>query len=82
MVKRHLGVVGMGVMGKNLALNAESKGFSAAGFDIDPEKVKKVAEAVAGKEITVTNSLKDFVAALEKPRRILLMRPRVRPERA
>ena len=75
MVKRHLGVVGMGVMGKNLALNAESKGFSAAGFDIDPEKVKKVAEAVAGKEITVTNSLKDFVAVLEKPRRILLMVP-------
>jgi 6-phosphogluconate dehydrogenase len=75
MVKRHLGVMGMGVMGKNLALNAESKGFSAAGFDIDLEKVKKVAEAVAGKEITVTNSLKDFVAVLEKPRRILMMVP-------
>jgi len=75
MVKRHLGVVGMGVMGKNLALNAESKGFSAAGFDIDPEKTKKVAAEVAGKEITVTNSLADFVAALERPRRILLMVP-------
>jgi 6-phosphogluconate dehydrogenase len=75
MVKRHLGVMGMGVMGKNLALNAESKGFSAAGFDIDTEKVKKVAEEVAGKEITVTNSLKDFVAVLEKPRRILMMVP-------
>jgi 6-phosphogluconate dehydrogenase len=75
MDKRHLGVVGLGVMGKNLALNAESKGFSAAGFDIDGEKVQKVAEAVAGKEITVTNSLRDFVAVLEKPRRILLMVP-------
>ena len=75
MVKRHLGVMGLGVMGKNLALNAESKGFSAAGFDIDDEKVRKVAEAIAGKEITVTNSLKDFVATLERPRRILLMVP-------
>jgi len=75
MDKRHLGVVGMGVMGKNLALNAESKGFSAAGFDIDPEKTQKVATEVAGKKITITNSLKDFVAALERPRRILLMVP-------
>jgi len=75
MAKRHLGVVGLGVMGKNLALNAESKGFSAAGFDIDADKVKKVAEQVSGKEITITNSLKDFVAALERPRRILLMVP-------
>ncbi len=75
MGKRHLGVVGMGVMGKNLALNAESKGFSAAGFDIDPERTKKVAAEVAGKQITITNSLQDFVEALERPRRILLMVP-------
>lgn len=75
MTKRHLGVVGLGVMGKNLALNAESKGFSAAGFDIDADKVGKVAREVAGKEVTVTNSMKDFVAALERPRRILMMVP-------
>ena len=75
MAKRHLGVMGMGVMGKNLALNAESKGFSAAGFDIDADKVAKVAKEVAGKEVTVTNSLRDFVAALERPRRILMMVP-------
>jgi 6-phosphogluconate dehydrogenase len=75
MDKRHLGVVGLGVMGKNLALNAESKGFSVAGFDVDSEKVQKVAAAVAGKKITVTNSLKNFISALERPRRILLMVP-------
>ncbi len=72
---RQLGVIGLGVMGKNLALNAESKGFSAAGFDVDADKVQQIAAAVAGKQITVTNSLKDFIATLEKPRRILVMVP-------
>ena len=33
MGKQHLGIIGLGVMGKNLALNAESKGFPVAGFD-------------------------------------------------
>jgi 6-phosphogluconate dehydrogenase len=75
MEKRHFGVVGLGVMGKNLALNAESKGFSAAGFDVDSEQVQRVAAEVAGKNITVTNSLKDFIVALERPRRILVMVP-------
>src|SRR5574337_388737 len=64
MAKRHLGVMGMGVMGKNLALNAESKGFSAAGFDIDSEKVRKVAEAVAGKAVDA--ALNDLKPHLEK----------------
>ncbi len=35
MSKQHLGIIGLGVMGRNLALNAESKGFSVAGFDLD-----------------------------------------------
>ncbi len=38
-----LGIIGLGVMGKNLALNAESKGFPVAGFDLDREKSQKVA---------------------------------------
>jgi 6-phosphogluconate dehydrogenase len=75
MDKRHLGVIGLGVMGKNLALNAESKGFSAAGFDVDAEKAKKVGAEVAGKKITVTTSLKDFIQTLDRPRRILAMVP-------
>ena len=75
MEKRHLGIIGLGVMGRNLALNAESKGFSAVGFDADQGKAKQVAEQTAGKNILVANSLAEFVAALETPRRIWMMVP-------
>src|SRR5205823_12364846 len=70
-----IGVVGLGVMGQNLALNIESKGFSVAGFDLDAEKVKSCGQKWAGKKMTATSSLPDLVAALERPRRILMMVP-------
>ena len=73
MGKQHLGIIGLGVMGKNLALNAESKGFPVAGFDVDASKRAQVAEAVRGKKIVVSNSLQDFTQALETPRRIWMM---------
>ena len=36
----NIGVIGLGVMGQNLALNIESKGFSVAGFDLDADKIR------------------------------------------
>jgi 6-phosphogluconate dehydrogenase len=75
MDKRHLGIIGLGVMGRNLALNAESKGFSVVGYDADAEKAKRVAGETAGKNIMVANSLAEFVGALETPRRIWMMVP-------
>jgi 6-phosphogluconate dehydrogenase len=70
-----IGIVGLGVMGQNLALNMESKGFSVAGFDLDAAKSKAAAAAFAGKDITTVGSLADLVEALEAPRRILVMVP-------
>jgi len=72
---RHLGLIGLGVMGRNLALNAESKGFSVAGFDLDAHKAQQVGTQVQGKNILVASSLQEFVEALETPRRIWLMVP-------
>ena len=72
---RHLGLIGLGVMGRNLALNAESQGFSVAGFDLDPQKAQQVSAQVAGKNILVATSLQEFVDALETPRRIWMMVP-------
>jgi len=75
MSKQHLGMVGLGVMGKNLALNAASKGFSVAGYDASAEKAQQVAAEVAGKNVQVAKSLQEFVDALEQPRRIWVMVP-------
>ncbi len=71
----HLGIIGLGVMGRNLALNAESKGFSVVGYDADTHKAQDVAARAAGKNIAVANSLAQFADALEVPRRIWLMVP-------
>ncbi|MGH9450093.1 MAG: NADP-dependent phosphogluconate dehydrogenase [Terriglobia bacterium] len=75
MSKQHLGVVGLGVMGRNLALNAESKGFSAAGFDVSSGKVSQFEAAIHGKSIVASRTLNDFANSLVTPRRILLMVP-------
>jgi 6-phosphogluconate dehydrogenase len=75
MSQKHLGIIGLGVMGRNLALNAAGKGFSVVGYDADPAKVREVSEATAGKGVSVAASLAQFVNELEAPRRIWVMVP-------
>ena len=78
-----LGLVGLGVMGQNLALNVADKGFSLAGFDRDAAQVTAAREAFAGQvpEDSGERALKAFedfdafVASLEKPRKVLLLVP-------
>ena len=74
---RHLGVIGLGVMGQNLARNAESKGVSVAGFDLD--QTKRTAAEKAGRNIVTAATMKEFVGLLEKPRRIWMMVPAGKP---
>jgi 6-phosphogluconate dehydrogenase len=71
-----IGIVGLGVMGHNLALNMERNGFPVAGYDLDAAKTKAFLEGPgAGKNIIGVDSPAALMAALEKPRRILLMVP-------
>ncbi len=63
-------------MGHNLALNMERNGFPVAGYDLDAGKTKTFLEGpAAGKNIIGVDSPADLMAALEKPRRILMMVP-------
>ncbi|WP_345987918.1 NADP-dependent phosphogluconate dehydrogenase [Chryseobacterium sp. Chry.R1] len=74
------GMVGLGVMGRNLLYNIADNGFSIAGFDLDVAKVKELeAEATSEMKIKGISSLEDFVSALESPRKIILMVPAGKP---
>jgi 6-phosphogluconate dehydrogenase len=74
MSKAHFGLVGLGVMGENLVLNAERNGFSSAVFNRTYAKTEEfLAGRGAGKDIVGARTLEELVALLERPRRILLM---------
>jgi len=74
MKKADMGLVGLAVMGENLVMNMESKGFTVAVYNRTTSKVKDFVEGRAkGKNIIGAYSLKDLVDALEKPRKVMLM---------
>jgi 6-phosphogluconate dehydrogenase len=80
MEKYNYGVIGLGVMGRNLLYNIADNGFSTVGFDLDEEKVRELhSGATPGTSVKGTASLEDFVSALESPRKIILMVPAGKP---
>jgi 6-phosphogluconate dehydrogenase len=68
-----LGMIGLGVMGRNLALNIEEKGFSVAAYDAWPEPVDRFVAEVRGKRIEGFHDLASFARAIERPRRIVML---------
>lgn len=80
MAKRTFGVIGLAVMGENLALNVESRGFPIAVYNRTAAKTEKFMEVRAqGKDIKAAYSLEEFVQTLERPRNILVMVKAGRP---
>ena len=74
MAKGHFGLIGLGVMGENLVLNAERNGFSSVVYNRTPQKTEEfLAGRGSGKQIEGAYSLQEFVDKLERPRRILMM---------
>ena len=74
MTKRTFGVIGLAVMGENLALNVESRGFPIAVYNRTAAKTEQfMAERAKGKDVVAAYSLEEFVNVLERPRNILVM---------
>ncbi|MGB9625327.1 MAG: NADP-dependent phosphogluconate dehydrogenase [Phycisphaerae bacterium] len=74
MATQQVGLIGLAVMGENLALNIESRGYSVAVYNRTYEKTRNLVEGRGkGKNLVGYESLEQFVAAIEKPRRIILM---------
>ena len=74
MDKAHFGLIGLGVMGENLVLNAERNGFSSVVYNRTYAKTEDFLKGRgAGKQIIGATTLDDFISKLQRPRRILMM---------
>jgi 6-phosphogluconate dehydrogenase len=73
-MKADVGLIGLAVMGENLVLNMESKGFTVAVFNRTVEKVDAfIGGRGAGKNLIGTRSIEEFVASLERPRKVMML---------
>src|SRR5881227_4380424 len=69
-----IGLIGLAVMGENLALNMESKGFSVAVFNRTTAVTEKFAATRGkGKKISPTSTIQEFIGALKRPRKAMMM---------
>lgn len=74
MNKAEIGLIGLAVMGENLVMNMESKGFTIAVYNRSTEKVDNFINGRAkGKKIIGCRSVEELVQALEKPRKVMMM---------
>ncbi|HEY8804358.1 MAG TPA: NADP-dependent phosphogluconate dehydrogenase [Clostridium sp.] len=73
MAKQQFGVIGIGVMGKNLAINVESRGLSVSVYSRNRIKTDELLLDTKEKNIVGTYSIEEFVNSLEIPRKILIM---------
>jgi 6-phosphogluconate dehydrogenase len=76
----NIGMIGLGVMGRNFLLNMADNGFSVVGYDTDAAKCALFMDEVANKQAATTvNNLQAFCAALETPRKIIALVPAGKP---
>lgn len=77
-----IGMVGLGVMGRNLALNMADHGFSVAGHDKDPAKVEALRQESTARDVTAAVDVQEFIGLLRRPRAVMLLVPAGAPVEA
>ncbi|MGN6509003.1 MAG: NADP-dependent phosphogluconate dehydrogenase, partial [Chitinophaga sp.] len=74
------GMIGLGVMGRNLLLNMADHGFAVIGFDKDTEKAKALeSSATAGTRVKGVVALEEMISQLQRPRRVMMLVPAGKP---
>jgi 6-phosphogluconate dehydrogenase len=74
--QRHeIGMIGLGVMGRNMLLNMADHGFPVAGYDKDAGKVEALQKESAGSDIHGVTNIKDFIGLLRRPRAVMMLVP-------
>jgi 6-phosphogluconate dehydrogenase len=74
------GMIGLGVMGRNLLLNMADHGFSVVGFDKDPQKTATLeSSATGGTIVKGVNTLAEMIQQLQKPRKLMMLVPAGKP---
>ncbi len=73
MASASFGIIGLAVMGRNLALNVEEHGFDVAAWNLEPEMTDQFLAQNPGKRLRGARSLEELVGQLARPRRILMM---------
>jgi 6-phosphogluconate dehydrogenase len=73
--KYEIGMVGLGVMGRNLVLNIADHGHSVSGYDKDLSKVQKLQKETGSRAINAAQSLDEFVSSLCTPRVVMMLVP-------
>ncbi len=70
-----IGMVGLGVMGRNLVLNIADHGFAVAGYDKDAGKVEDLRREAKGRDVCGAADVQGFVASLRRPRAVMMLVP-------
>jgi len=73
MMKQQFGVIGLAVMGKNLAMNIESRGYTVSVYNRSRAKTDEILSETKGRNLKGAFSIEEFVNSLESPRKIMLM---------